>query len=310
MAQSYTAETLVASLRRRALIPEAAAEGTLALEDLVALMSEEIQDFIIPEVLALNEEFAVEYYDFTTTPGQTAYAFPPRAVGPKLKDVLVIDPAGGSVYVPIQRIEPGDAPYIQQSASGMTPYCYYLKANSVVFPTDPGAIQVRFQYFLRPNALVLTEAAGLITDIDTGTRQVTIDAAPTSGSFTSSVLYDLVQATPHFALRGMDLEATIAGDVLTFAEDLPDGLAVGDYVCLAGESPIPMIPVGLHTLLAQRTAVKALEALRDVQGVQIAKAMCDESLKRAQANLSPRVEQGTRYVTNRYGPGWGYRGGR
>lgn len=287
-------------MRRRALIPEAAAAGTLALEDLIILMSEEIQEYIIPEVLSLREEFSVADYDFDATPGTLSYPFPPRAVGPKLKEVLVLR---DGKYLPLQRIEPEDETEIGSSS---VPSCYYLKANAVIFPQDPGAVSLRFQYYLRPNALILTEDAGLITAIDAGTREVTVSAAPTD--FTSSETYDFVQASPHFALWGMDLSATVAGNVLTFADALPDGLAVGDYVCLSGESPIPQIPVSLHSLLAQRTAGVALEALGGKVGT--AEAMTAPALKRALTTLSPRVEQRPRYVINKHGPGFGRRGWR
>lgn len=295
MSLSYTTADLIASLRRRSLVPEAAAEGSLSASDLVALMSEELQTYIVAEMMKLREEFKVVDLDFTTTPGQTSYDIPSRAVGSKIKDIFAQE---GSAYLQMARIEPEIG--IVSSASGL-PRAYYLKDNQIVFLSDPGSSVLKISYYRRPNKLIETADAGLITDIDTGTREVTIDNAPTS--FTSSVAYDLIQATPHFNFRGVDLSASITGNVLTFADALPTGLAVGDYVCLAGESPVPQIPVELHPLLAQRTAVKALEALGDPK-VSVAKSLCDEALSFAKTQLSPRVEEQARVVVNRYGPGW------
>lgn len=304
MAQSYTAEDLVDSLRRRALIPEAAAAGTLALADLIALMSEELQEYIIPEVLSLSEEFSVADYDFSTTDGRTSYPFPPRAVGPKLKDVQVLD--GNGSYYSIQRVRPEDAQILAPGGVGSgAPIAYYLKANSVVFVQNPGVVSVRLSYYLRPNALILTEDAGLITAINTGTGVVTVSNVP--NDFADDTDYDFIQATPHFETRGMDVVGDVTGSTLVFgAGNLPTGLEIGDYVCLAGESPIPQLPIALRSLLAQRTAVKALEALGDPK-VQVAQAMCADSLKRAQGLLNPRVDEAPRYIVNRNGPGFGWR---
>jgi hypothetical protein len=286
---------MIASLRRRSLLPEAAANGSLSTSDLVALMSEELQTYVMAEVLKLREEFAVYDYDFTLTDGTASYTIPARAIGSKLKDVYLAD---GDGWVALPRIEPEEGLGIT-GAGG--PSAYYLKGNSVVFVPEPGAEDVRFSYFRRPNKLVEPDDCGLITAINTGTGVVTVSSVPSD--FTTSVRYDLVQANPQFETLAMDKTATAVGaSSLTFAT-LPTGLAVGDYVCTAGESPVPQIPVELHPLLAQRTAVKALEALGDSK-VSVAKALCDESLRQAQTLLSPRVEERSRFIVNRNAPGW------
>src|SRR5690606_8653031 len=96
---------------------------------------------------------------------------------------------------------------------------------------------------------------------------------------------------------GIDQTITgISGTTIEFSS-LPDELAVGDYVCLAGESPVPQIPVEFHALLAQEVVVKVLEAL----GKSTKDAKDDlKTLKENLPNLiTPRVQGESRRVVNR-----------
>ena len=80
-----------------------------------------------------------------------------------------------------------------------------------------------------------------------------------------------------FQSLGDDLAITAMPDSssLTFTETLPTDLAVGDYVALAGKSPIAQIPYEAHHLLAQLGAIKVNEALGDMQGMQMAQSKYD-----------------------------------
>lgn len=295
---AYTATELVASLRRRSLIPEAAADSSLATADLVALMSEEQQTYVTAEMMKLREEFFVYNYDFAPTTRRVS--IPARAIGRKLKDVYQLS---GNIYVPMTRIEPEQGQYVTE---GEGPSCYFLEDDDLVFVGSlPSA--ARISYFRRRNKLIETEDAGLITAIDTGTRQVTISSTPTA--FTTSVVYDFVEANPNFETLAMDQGVSgIASSVLTFSSALPDGLAVGDYVCVAGESPVPQVPVEIHPLLTQRTAWVALESLGFSTKAKVAENNCKQLLEQLKTLLSPGVEERQRKIVNRAGPGWRRRG--
>lgn len=180
---------------------------------------------------------------------------------------------------------------------------FYVEGNQLVFFRAPPFSTVRVTYSRRMSDLVLSTSVGTITAINTGTGAVTIGSAP-SGFPTSSTAYDFVRAKPHFDILAMDKAATRSGTTLTFsATDLPSGLIVGDYVCLAGESPVCQAPVELHPLLAQRAAYEYLDDKGDETAAQAERRL--ERLEQdAMKLIAERVEEG-KLLVNRNGPGWG-----
>jgi hypothetical protein len=233
VAQSYTVDTLIESARRRGQLTRSA--GSLDLSDLVELMNEELQTYMMSFLLSLKEEFAVATYDYTTTSGQYAVSLPPRAIGGKVREIMVKDE---DQYRRISRVEPTRV--LQPPSNDGTPDRYYFEGNKII--VDPcGAADIRIKYFRRPGALVLEADAGVITAINTGTKTVTLSSLP--DGFTTSEEYDFVQSSPPFDTLGMDLAVTgISGNDVTFSATLPTDLVVGDYLCLAGEAPVRRFP--------------------------------------------------------------------
>ena len=80
----------------------------------------------------------------------------------------------------------------------------------------------------------------------------------------------------------------ISGTTITMTS-LPDGLEVGDWLCLAEESPVPMVPDEMHPVLVQSALVAALSSKKDKQMDFEAKVL--ERVKQdAIRMLDPRVE--------------------
>jgi hypothetical protein len=91
--------------------------------------------------------------------------------------------------------------------------------------------------------------------------------------------------------------------VLTFTNALPDGLVVGDYVALAGQTPICQAPLELHDILAFRACVKHLTSRGDPKlagMIEDLKAMRDDAL----SLLQPRVQGSAKVLINPNAPGW------
>jgi hypothetical protein len=296
----YTVARLLADLRRRGQIPESS-DRSFSTDDLVAMVSDETQSYMAQLLMSVREEFFVTDYDVTTVANQSGYRIPPRAVGSKVRQVLV---SNGSGYQILQRVEPRAKWDYQFSGAG-APVAYFLKGTTIeLLPTPSAGLTLRMQYFRRPNTVVYDDECGLITAINTGTRVVTISASV--DDFSSSETYDFIRGEPGFETLAMDQAAAVSGGgtTLTFTNTLPTDLAVGDYVALAGQTPIPQLPVEMHQLLAQRTVVKVLEAMGDPK-VSTAKSMCDEERARALTMLTPRSEGDSKYIINHHGPGWG-----
>lgn len=244
--------------------------------DFLVLLNMQLKSDITPLMLKLNEEFFLQTKDFTITQG-SSYRIPTRAIGAKMRDLSMVDNAGN--VTPISRLFEEDRP---ANKSG-----YYMLRNSVELSSDFNANTLRMKVFGRPNTLVATTACGQISSINTGTNQVVVSSAPST--FAANTVVDLVQNTNPYDLLAMDsVLSAVAGTTLTFSS-LPTGLAVGDWVCLATESPVPMVPDEIHPLLIQSALCRTLSSKKDKIYEQ-EKVTLDEMREVAINMLDPRVE--------------------
>jgi hypothetical protein len=303
----YTASYLLASLRRRGMIPTAS-EESWDEDSLLAMCSEEIQTYIAALMMGAREEWFVKAHDVATVSGTQSYDLPPRSVMSDLRQVLVgSDPN----WIVVQRIEPKQAygAYYGYSNS-YTGYAtgYYLQDTQLVLISPAASGQtLRMLYFRRPNRVVAESQCGRITAISG--NAVTIDSADVPTDFDTSATFDFIKATPGFDTLAMDqtISAINTGTgVMTFVSTPPATLRVGDYVALAGTSPIPQIPVELHPLLAQRVVVKVLEADGDPK-LPMAQRALEEQRASALTLLTPRTQGDAQYLINFNGPGFGGR---
>ena len=182
---------------------------------------------------------------------------------------------------------------------------FYFEANQIVFYAAPQTGTLRFTYPRRLSELVLLASVAPITAIAGGT----ITATSPAGYPTAATSYDFVKATPHFDILAMDKSATRSGNTFTFtAADVPSGLAVGDHVCLAGQSTVCQAPVEPHDVLALRVAV-TYSAGKNDSVVNAIKGFLREAMDNAAHLLNPRSTTEA-VLINPNAPGWGsFRGG-
>jgi len=244
--------------------------------DFLVLFNFQLKSDITPMMLKLNEEYFLQYKDFTISSGST-YRIPKRAVGAKIRDLKMID--GSNNYTAINRL------FEEDRGSGKSGY--YMLRNSVELSSDFTANTLRMSIFGRPSTLVATTACGKITSINTSTFDVVISSAPST--FTTGAVVDFVQNNNPYDLLGMDYSiASVSGTTLTFSS-LPNDLAVGDWICLATESPVPMVPEEIHPVLVQSALVRALSSKKD-KALEVEAATLKQMKEDAISMLDPRVE--------------------
>jgi hypothetical protein len=295
----YTTTALLASVRRRGLLPPTADE-TLTTEDYLEFANDELISTVVPLVLSTREEYFVVDADITTVPNQAEYDIPDRALGMKLRDVRVAN--GSGRYLELPRLEPERVNDYAQLANGVSGY--FLKANQVVLvPTPTSATTLRVSYYRRPNRLVTTDAVLPVTGRTSSTAATYAGTPPTT--FTSGTSVDVIKHAPGFDsfLDGGVINTPSGGTVTFTTGTLPTTVTAGDYVCLAGETPIPQIPPELHPFLAQRVLVRALEALGS-QKQAVAEATAERMRVAALEFLTPRADGSSRIIVNRHGPGY------
>lgn len=299
----WTTADLLTAVRRRAQLPASSADGLLTDTDLLALATEEIDTLLVPLVRAAREEYWVTRTDLAITAGTAEYRIPTRAQASALRDVtLVVDGAETSLpHIELEergRYTEGGSYWWDGAGVG-----FALQGDKVVvLPTPTKAATLRLYYARRLNRLVATSAAALVSSV-AGTPTITFASVPATWS--DSDTFDAIEGTPSFDWLGADLTAsnvvTGASGTITF-DSVSSELAAGDYVALAGETPVPQIPAELHPLLISATVARALEVVGDRAAFAAATQAVVRQSAQASQLLEPRVEGAARRVVNWHSP--------
>lgn len=306
MAINYSVNQLLLSVKQRAMTADN--QNLLSDSDIVRIASEELQAVLIPYIESVKGEYFVTNQDQTFVNGTYVYTLPERATGTKLRDVCLVDQQGNEVL--LNYINPED----MKSSFAYSPYQFgfYPKDHNIVLVLGnligSGNYQfVRMIYFRRPNTLCTTGVtgnAGQVVSFNTVAKTITLDAAPTT--WTTNTKFDIINSNPPFQARVDNATITgIAGFVLTFTDDLPSDLAIGDWVSEANFSPIPQIPVECHRLLEALTAARILQYCGD-PAYAVMQAMAEDMKRNLIQVLSPRVDGSPRKIPlrNRLWGGW------
>lgn len=287
----YTTTELVASVKRKALTPTS--QNLYTPAEICKIMTEELHAVIVPLIMKTNEEYFVANYDQAIVTTQAAYYLPTRAVGQKLRDVVLVDSSGNEI--PITRLRPEEIKEDSQKAG------FFFDADRVNLRPDASALSgytIRMKYFRRPNNLVITSNAGKITVINTGTNVVSLNNAPSS--WTTATALDVIKGTPGFKAWAENQTITlVSGFDLTFSS-LPAGMAVGDWVAEDGYSPIPQIPFDVFPLLVQRTVIRLLDAMGDAKLASAGELYTDMK-NEIFPMLTPRAEGSLQRIVSKSG---------
>ena len=302
-----TTTELLADIKRKSFVPTS--QITFSDSDILAMADEELQTGIVPFLMAVREEYLVDFFDQLVTTTQAEYALPRRTIGAKLRAVTVlINP--NNQDQPNERklpeINAEDAVFNNNFNNFLSLQAFYLRNNVVVL--SPGASSfagqtLRMYYFKRPSKLILTSACSKITSITNTTCIVNLVPTNFGTGGVISITADVVKSTDPYQITSMDLSLTIdpSTNTVTFPSDIASmGINIGDYICLAGESPIPLIPLEVFSLLAQRVAVKILQALGDNANYNVASQRLQEMEHNVRGLISNRVEGSNRKVVNQY----------
>lgn len=301
MAVNYlTSDSLIASIKRRALIPSN--QSTFTDDDFLAIANEEMNIGMVPSIIQMQQDYLLTTEVVPLLTDESRYKIPSRAIGNKLYDVMYKDTNGN--YMEMVRIEKSDlAAYNGPATIGYTRTFYVENGEIVIYPdvtgTQTGTLEMSF--YIRPNQLVSEDRIGVITAINTSTGEISLSALPTV--FNLSQTYDFIEVTSPHVLLAYDLSPTAINTTtktITFTPgQLPDDLEVGDHVALANETKIPQIPADLHVVLAHRVATRCLEALGDTQGLQNANAKLVEMETKTNTLINNRVTSAPQKIVNR-----------
>lgn len=245
-------------------------------DDFLVLFNMQMKVAILPIMLKLNEEYFLQYKDFTISQG-AKYRIPSRAIGTNIRDLKKVDSSGN--YTDINRL------FEEDRSSGKSGF--YMNRNSVELTNDFISDTLRMTYFARPNKLVLTTSCAQITSMDTVLNTVVVSSAPATMS--TGVLVDFIQNNNPFDLLSFDQSLVSVSGTTLEVTALPSGLEVGDWVCIANESPVPLVPEELHPVLVQSALVTTLSSKKD-KALEYENKKLTEQIEAVLTMLDPRVQ--------------------
>jgi len=260
---AYTTNDLIKSVRVRGMFPDAS-KGTLSAENILLVASEELRLTLVPMIMAAREKYYETFVDYPMISGQEIYKIPDRAVGGIASVVQYV------INESVTNVAPLDPNQRSTTGTGSYPKGFYFENDHIVIYPKPNATQgtIRVRYFQRTSLLEQTLNCAQITVVDEANSSVTLRTIPASWS--SAMPLDFISDKSPYAIYGLDKPINVisAGNNVSFVllpYDRDNNLMVkaGDWLSLAGYSPIPEIPSEFFPLLAQATAARLLIAIGD-----------------------------------------------
>lgn len=312
-----TTTGLLKSIKRRAMVPDN--QNTFTDQDFIDLLNEEMMIGMVPSILQMKEEYFIFKQVVPLVAEKSNYAVPERALASKLRELCFKDTPDkntGNEYEMTQ-IAVDDRYTGLSNGTGSSDFTgfrrFYMMGSDVVLHPSVGPAPyggLAFYYYIRPNSLVKDSSVATVTAINRTTGEITLSSLPSGYTLyeagtNNSVLtkFDFVRAKSPHNILDIDIVSSninTSTKVITVdVNDIPKDLAVGDFMSLAGQTPIPNIPTELHMVLAQRVSQRIMEALGDTEGLNNASAKLSEMENKLTTMLDNRVEGAPRKVVNR-----------
>jgi hypothetical protein len=283
----FTSTGLIAQIKRRALIPTS--QNLFTDSDLIAMLNEELQNRIIPYILAVREDYFLTYDEYTQNGSTTEINIPTNAIGNKINQVnLYTANTSDSFFQSIPRI----------TVSQVNDYYggYYIQGSKIkIFPQAISSGILRIYYYRRPSEIVLTSRTAIISTVNTNTSIVCSTNLP--ANITTGSLIDIVSNNqPWDTVTGRT-----AGTVSSATLNLTDtsDIETNYYVATRGESPFAQIPQDTIPLLIQAVVVRMMEYMGDTNGLQAALLTYAQMESDNRNLLSPRVDAQPKKISSR-----------
>lgn len=244
-----TIDDLIEDVRRKGSFPES--DSLFSNADYLNILQDEFLTQIVPLLISVNEEYFLEYKDSPLVSGQDSYRMPARAMAGTLRNVQLVDSSGN--IKELYRLWEEDKSFSQEG--------YYIKGNKVILspsPTDT-TLTLRQSYLKSPSTFVLESSCAQVTSISG--NDVVVSSLPST--ITTGISVDVIQgSSPYDVLASEEVLSGQSGTTLSFSS-IPDDITVGDWVCLTGQSCLPLLPEEFIPLLTQAALVSCLASKQD-----------------------------------------------
>lgn len=288
MAVTYTTTNLIAAIKRVTHVPQG--NATFNAADLLSLADMEMRTGVAPKIASCRENYWLTTQS-TDVNDDNIYPLPSKALGSAIVDAKV---RSGGYYIHLSRIEVSEIYSDQYSIRPA--YCYYIEDFILKLLPNTLSGELVQWYYRIPSKLVETTACAQITEINGG--EIICASVPSAFSASPLPELDIVSQVPGFNVLLKDTApATIAGTTINFDDDVPSTVAVGDWVCLSGESCVVQCPLEWIEVLVQRVACKIYEIQGYDKKLKNSKAVLDQMEIATTGLVSPRTVENSKVIT-------------
>lgn len=266
---------LLSKVKLKAALPE----GRFTDAEILELAYDALLAELVPLIVNMREEYFVKSETSTANP---VVSISSRALGLALREVKLLR---NTEVVDLPRINLED---VTSTATG-TPEFFYLENNSIVLYPPPSAVldQLKQSFCFRPSKLVTPTETATITAINSATGVIT---ATIPAAWSIAKKFDLVSAGSGHDVIAWNLAASSVNLTDITIASVPATLAVGDSICLAGESLYAQVPDEAFDLLSQLTVCDCLEEMGALTELQAAQAKAEKLKSSLASILSNRVQ--------------------
>lgn len=282
-ANTYTTSDLVDNILLISHIP--LSNATFTASNLIDLANRELQTSLIKQILSVREGYYMTYEDQPIN-ALGLYYIPQDSIAGALANIELIQ---STTIIPVNRIT--ESEQFSTISPTSSSYGFFMQGNQVQILPTPNIGTVRMWYLRRPNTLVATTDAAQIAAI-TG-NVLTVNSLPSD--FIDGTLVSLNQDQPTFNMLGNREIAGISSLDVTL--DLAvDDLAIGDWLALKNQTPVPQVPVEFRPLLEQRVAVQVFRIQGYMDKMNEVKKVLEQMEMDLFALISPRVQSQTKII--------------
>lgn len=281
-------------VKRRVTVPSN--QVLLQNTDILQMADSVLREQVVPLILSVNQNYFVYHTEVPVVDGQDVYPIPDRAIGRGLRNIKLQNGSDTSI-LDMSLIALEDAHLFNYSGY---PISFYFRGDKLILVPVPigSAFTLLLDYDLQHSSLVTSSEAAKVVSV--ASNVVTVESVP-SGIVTGTQI-DFIQGKSGNTILGMDVANTdVTGTQITFAldTDIPSDLVPGDYIAVAKETPVLMIPDDVEPLLQIWTCEQILYAIGDFDGAQLLASRAAKVEMNILKILAPRIEGEPTKIVNR-----------
>jgi hypothetical protein len=236
---------------------------------------------VVPELIKAREDFYVRSTTLTLTTSGSVRV-PSRAFGGNIREIKLVDPSSGR-YCDLTRI--GEEDFEDPTSTGR-PSGFCLRGNRIISNVLPDQTYSLFvTYWLSPPRIVVSAECARVTAVN----GATISCTPVS-TWTTSDTFDIVKGTSDYEPTVIDQTVSaVNGGSIVFTT-APTDIEVGDWICLAGESPYAYLQDAYYPVLLQFAVSHVHESKGDSEQKVASDNKAEAMLKRIAGVYVDRVQ--------------------